>query len=317
MRSRAFRAGCAGRAAHGGISRIVTGTPAPAPGARRTAPEDEWSATASSGRTWRERRATAPSQQNGSAVTEDPPCLPSSAERAADGPGSRLVTRSVFARGLGSRLPVRATGRRRWLRMLDGISSPCSWVGRRLRRRHWVTRRRLPWPMHVRHPANWRHKRRPRDRHAHLSAGLTHGISWMATAKYLGVGDPETPALARHAAGGDRHRPSAPSATPGRALTSNLPRTPCRNLAVRIAAGRLVGDNSRISSIRWLGARLPVDGERFEYETTSSSAPCAPRPSVLDAGGVYYPPIASVSSHYRKRRHTPHHPLSRTLLFRR
>ena len=75
------------------------------------------------------------------------------------------------------------------------------------------------------------------------------------------------------------------------------------NLAVRLAAGTRVGDTQsgfRVYPLALVLA-LPVDGDRFEYETTviiravRTGIPVRTIPV-----GVYYPPIAERRTHYRK-----------------
>jgi len=75
------------------------------------------------------------------------------------------------------------------------------------------------------------------------------------------------------------------------------------NLAIRVAAGVSVGDTQSGFRVYPLAAvlALPVDGQRFEYESTviirAARAGIAVRSVPVD---VYYPPIAERRSHYRK-----------------
>jgi glycosyltransferase involved in cell wall biosynthesis len=75
------------------------------------------------------------------------------------------------------------------------------------------------------------------------------------------------------------------------------------NVAIRVAAGKPVGDTQSGFRVYPLAAvlALPVDGERFEYESTviirAARAGMAVRSVPVD---VYYPPIAERRSHYRK-----------------
>jgi len=75
------------------------------------------------------------------------------------------------------------------------------------------------------------------------------------------------------------------------------------NAAIRIAAGMPVGDTQSGFRVYPLATvpSLPVDGERFEYESTviirAARAGIPIRSVPVD---VYYPPIAERRSHYRK-----------------
>ncbi len=75
------------------------------------------------------------------------------------------------------------------------------------------------------------------------------------------------------------------------------------NAAIRLAAGTAVGDTQSGFRVYPLATvlDLPVDGERFEYESTviirAARAGIPVRSVAVD---VYYPPIAERRSHYRK-----------------
>jgi glycosyltransferase involved in cell wall biosynthesis len=75
------------------------------------------------------------------------------------------------------------------------------------------------------------------------------------------------------------------------------------NLAVRVAAGVNAGDTQSGFRVYPIASTLalPVDGERFEFETTviiRAVRAAIPIRSVVVR--VYYPPIAERRSHYRK-----------------
>lgn len=136
----------------------------------------------------------------------------------------------------------------------------------------------------------------------HLAAqGFTHGISMDGDGQHLGSEIPKLLALARTQPGaiviGVRtigHQAVA---------ATNLLGNRVANLAVRIAAGVSVGDTQSGFRVYPLASALalPVDGERFEYETTVIiRALRAGVPVCSTPVGVYYPPIAERSSHYRK-----------------
>ncbi len=75
------------------------------------------------------------------------------------------------------------------------------------------------------------------------------------------------------------------------------------NAAIALAAGRAVGDTQSGFRVYPLAAvlALPVDGERFEYESTVIiRAARAGIPVISVPVAVYYPPIAERRTHYRK-----------------
>ncbi|MBI3769124.1 MAG: glycosyltransferase family 2 protein [Deltaproteobacteria bacterium] len=75
------------------------------------------------------------------------------------------------------------------------------------------------------------------------------------------------------------------------------------NVAIRVAAGTVVGDTQSGFRVYPLATvlPLPVDGRRFEYESTVIiRAARAEIPVKSVPVAVYYPPIAERRSHYRK-----------------
>jgi glycosyltransferase involved in cell wall biosynthesis len=136
----------------------------------------------------------------------------------------------------------------------------------------------------------------------HLAAcGFTHALTMDADGQHLAREIPKLLAAARA-------EPEAivigTRTIGGQAVASiNLLGNRVANLAVRIAAGRSLGDTQSGFRVYPLAAvlRLPRCGERFEYETTvvihAARAGVPIRSVDVD---VYYPPIAERRSHYRK-----------------
>lgn len=75
------------------------------------------------------------------------------------------------------------------------------------------------------------------------------------------------------------------------------------NAAIALAAGRAVSDTQSGFRVYPLAAvlALPVDGERFEYESTVIIRAARAGIAVISVPvAVYYPPIAERRTHYRK-----------------
>ena len=136
----------------------------------------------------------------------------------------------------------------------------------------------------------------------HLATrGFTHALTMDGDGQHLGG---EIPALLAEA----RIDPTAivvgTRAIGGQEVAAaNLFGNRFANLAVRIAAGVNVGDTQSGFRMYPIASTLalPVDGERFEYETTviiRAARAAIPIRSVVVR--VYYPPIAERRSHYRK-----------------
>ena len=131
--------------------------------------------------------------------------------------------------------------------------------------------------------------------------GFTHALSMDADGQHLGGEIPTLLAAAR----------AEPAAIiigvrqigTQEVAAANLFGNRFANAAIRLAAGTAVGDTQsgfRMYPLATVLA-LPVDGERFEYESTviiRAARAAIPVRSV--AVEVYYPPIAERRSHYRK-----------------
>jgi glycosyltransferase involved in cell wall biosynthesis len=136
----------------------------------------------------------------------------------------------------------------------------------------------------------------------HLAASnVTHALTMDADGQHLATEVPKLLAAAR----GDPDAIIVGARTIGdqAVASANLLGNRVANLAVRVASGVCVDDTQsgfRVYPIARVLA-LPLDGGRFEYETTMlihATRAGIPVRSVPIA--VYYPPIAERRSHYRK-----------------
>jgi glycosyltransferase involved in cell wall biosynthesis len=136
----------------------------------------------------------------------------------------------------------------------------------------------------------------------HLAAaGFTHALSMDGDGQHLGAEIPKLLAVARAEPGAIviGVRTIGTQAVAAVNLFGNR----VANLAVRVASGAPVGDTQSGFRVYPLAAvlALPIDGVRFEYETTviihAVRAHVAIRATPV---AVYYPPIAERRSHYRK-----------------
>lgn len=136
----------------------------------------------------------------------------------------------------------------------------------------------------------------------HLAArGFSHALTMDADGQHLGREIPKLLALAR--------RDPEAIVIGVRAIGSqevaaaNLFGNRFANAAIALAAGTTVGDTQSGFRVYPLAAvlALPIDGTRFEYESTviirAARARMAVRSVEVD---VYYPPIAERRTHYRK-----------------
>jgi len=136
----------------------------------------------------------------------------------------------------------------------------------------------------------------------HLVArGMTHALSMDGDGQHLGDEIPTLLAAARSDPTaiiiGDRIIGSQAVAAVNRLGNS------VANLAVRLATGKPVGDTQSGFRVYPLAAvlSLPIDGERFEYETTVLIRAIRAAITVRSVGvEVYYPPVAERRSHYCK-----------------
>jgi len=133
------------------------------------------------------------------------------------------------------------------------------------------------------------------------AAGFTHALSMDGDGQHLGAEIPKLLAAARAEPGAIviGVRTIGTQAVAAVNLFGNR----VANLAVRVAAGSPVGDTQSGFRVYPLAAvlALPVDGLRFEYETTVIiRAARAHVPIRATPVAVYYPPIAERRSHYRK-----------------
>ena len=134
-----------------------------------------------------------------------------------------------------------------------------------------------------------------------LGAGFTHALSMDGDGQHLGV---EIPKLLTAAAAEPDAIVIGVRTIGGQAVAAvNLLGNRVANLAVQLAAGVPVGDTQSGFRVYPLAPvlALPVDGRRFEYETTviirALRAGIAVRSVPI---AVYYPPIAERRTHYRK-----------------
>jgi glycosyltransferase involved in cell wall biosynthesis len=131
--------------------------------------------------------------------------------------------------------------------------------------------------------------------------GFTHALTMDGDGQHLGAEIPKLLALARAE---PRAIVIGTRTIGGQAVAAvNLLGNRSANLAVRLAAGRAVGDTQsgfRVYPLAEVLA-LPAYGERFEYETTVIiRAVRAGVPVRTTPTAVYYPPIAERRTHYRK-----------------
>lgn len=133
------------------------------------------------------------------------------------------------------------------------------------------------------------------------SAGFTHALSMDGDGQHLGSEIPTLLAAARAnpaaiVIGARMIGDQAVAAT-------NLFGNWFANRAAEIAAGVPLGDTQSGFRVYPLSAvlALPIDGDRFEYETTVIiRAARAGMPIRSTPTRVYYPPVAERRSHYRK-----------------
>jgi glycosyltransferase involved in cell wall biosynthesis len=163
-------------------------------------------------------------------------------------------------------------------------------------------RARLAGAEVVRHPRNRGKGAALVSGMRHLAAaGFTHAVSMDGDGQHLGA---EIPTLLAEA----RADPSAivvgTRAIAGQEVAAaNLFGNRFANAVVRLAAGVAVCDTQSGFRVYPLAAvlALPIDGERFEYETTVIIRAARARiPIRAVTVQVYYPPIAERRSHYRK-----------------
>lgn len=136
----------------------------------------------------------------------------------------------------------------------------------------------------------------------HLAArGFTHAVTMDGDGQHLGSEIPKVLAVAH--AQPDAIVVGVRIIGQQAVAAVNLLGNRVANLAVRLAAGVPVGDTQSGFRVYPLASvlALPVDGERFEYETTVIIRALRAGAAVCSTPvEVYYPPIAERRSHYCK-----------------